>query len=67
MGMNLVEPGAALFADFGLLVYTGVRLGWWAPQSTAALNAAMGQCGRVEAMFLLGAISAILLWVWMAA
>ena len=47
-----VQGAFLLLSGLVLAVYTGIRLGLWARESTAALTDAMGPPGRVEAILL---------------
>lgn len=48
---------------FGLLLYAGARLGWWAPESTGALNRALGRPGLLERTALKLALAALAAWI----
>jgi hypothetical protein len=50
---------ALLFSGAGLALYTGMRLGLWAPKSTAALAEVMGPAGKIETIVLSVAVVCI--------
>src|SRR4029079_14449952 len=55
-----VHATALLFSACGLILYTGARLGIWAPKSTAALAEGMGATGKIERVALVGAVVGLL-------
>jgi hypothetical protein len=46
----------------GLVLYAGVRFGWWAPQSREALDETMGKAGRLEKLFLVALAAAVIVF-----
>ncbi|HKH50067.1 MAG TPA: hypothetical protein VKM72_35900 [Thermoanaerobaculia bacterium] len=62
--MSLPEA-AILFSCMILALYSGIRLGYFAPKSTAALEDAMGVASRVEKLcLLLGTAALFLAFLW---
>lgn len=57
--MRTWQLAAALL---GLVLYAGIRVGWWAPQSCEALDETMGKAGRVEKLFLVAMAAAVIVF-----
>ena len=54
-----------LLSCLALALYSGIRLGYFAPKSTAALDDVMGAASRVEKLFLLlGTTALFLAFIW---
>lgn len=56
-----VEETALLFSSLGLALYSGIRLGYFAPESIIALEDVMGPVSRAEKLLLLLSPAVLLL------
>ena len=63
---TMIDTSAALTGYSAILVYVGIRLGWWAPAGTSVLNASFGRCSRLEFWGLIAATIGIPVWLWTA-